>query len=215
VEGLDEIIVEEPLGNGSGNYDGAAFDKNSGIIFFASHSGGELWANRLRDDDPSFLSGQLEGMPASGTFYDGSYYYVDEALNTINKVTFDSDWMIAAETKLDTIPGQMLVNDIAMGPGGEALYLSGNSGTDGCKLVVWSPVSMQFSTLSMDIADGSQIAFGSDGELYAIAPVCPGSGILSVSMVDIEAAIVSPLEELPIEVPDPFGITDLSDGPAR
>jgi hypothetical protein len=106
----------------AGTYDGAAYDPESGMFFFTNFNTGELWANYLQGEDLSFRVGLLNGNAASGTFYDGAYYYIDHNLNSINQVNFNPDWTIASEIILDYIPGIITVNDIAMKPEGDMLY---------------------------------------------------------------------------------------------
>ena len=97
------------------------------MFFFTNTSTGELFANRLNDTLPSFITGNIIGVATSGTFDNGAYYYVNETGNTINKVTFTSTWVIACETVLDTIPSAIRVNDIAMNPEGNILLHAGRS----------------------------------------------------------------------------------------
>jgi hypothetical protein len=192
--GTGELILKEYVGNNPGTYDGAAFDPESGAFLFTNYSTGELWVNFLQEEDPSFCAGTLGGTAASGTFYDGAYYYVNEDLNTINKVTFSSSWAISGEIILDTIPGTVTINDIAMSPAGDYLYMTGQYNDGATELISWEVSSHGFYTMSMPINEGAQIAFGSDGVLYAVAPVDEGAGNSTVYIIDLEDSVLTEIE---------------------
>lgn len=212
VTGEADIILEEFVGNTSGTYDGAAYDPESGMFFFSNYSTQDLWVNRLNSEDPSFSAGSLNGTAASGTFYDGAYYYVDEAERTINQVTFFANWAIDTETVLDTLPSLVIVNDIAMNPDGQFLYILGQYNGGGVELITWEVCSQTFYTLSIPIREGAQIAFGSDGELYAIAPLCNGCSNSQVFLVDLAIGTLTNIDDEIILILDqPF--SDLSMGP--
>jgi hypothetical protein len=211
--GIAELMLVEYVGNSPGTYDGAAYDIESGIFFFTKYNTGELWFNQLQGDDPSFCAGTLNGIAASGTFYDQAYYYVDENLNTINEVTFNSDWMISGETVLDTIPGLVSVNDIAMSPAGDFLVILGHYDGAAAELITWDVSDEIFYSSAIAISEGAQITFGSDGQLYALAPADDGSESNFVYTVDLECATLMVIEDIVITIEDPF--TDISGGPAQ
>jgi hypothetical protein len=207
-----DMILQEYVGNTAGIYDGAAFDPESGMFFFANYTTGELWANELQGEDPSFNLGHLDGLAASGTFYNGAYYYVDENLNTINMVTFTNEWTIATETVLDVIPSMITVNDIAMNPEGDLLYLIGQCEGGQTELVSWNPANHTFYTMSIPLNDAAQIAYGSDGVLYTVAPSFGGGSPTGIYWVQTETGILTELQEGElIIVEDPF--SDITGGP--
>jgi len=211
--GSAELMLVEYVGNTPGTYDGAAYDIESGIFFFTKYNTGELWLNQLQGDDPSFCAGTLNGIAASGTFYNQAYYYIDENLNTINEVSFNDNWMILYETILDTIPGNVNVNDIAMSPAGDKLYILGEYDGGATGLITWNIPDETFYSTSIMINEGAQIAFGSNGQLYALAPGDEGGGEFNfVYVIETECCTLTPIDDLIIIIDDPF--SDLSGGPA-
>lgn len=209
--GAIELILEEYVGNASGNYDGAAYDNESGIFFFTNYNTGALWGNMLTGEDPSYCAGMLNGTSASGTFCDGAYYYVNEEEHTINMVTFNNDWMIAGELILDTLPALVVVNDIAMSPGGDFLYIMGQYDGSPAELITWNVSDQTFYSMAVTISEGAQIAFGSDGVLYAIAPVSDDGDSNYVYSIDTECGTLTVIEDEIIFIEDPF--SDISGGP--
>lgn len=208
--GAAELILVEYVGNAPGIFDGAAYDAATGILFFTNYSTGELWLNQLQGEDSSFCAGSLAGTSASGTFYNESYYYVNQELNTINRVSFDTSWLITDEIILDTIPGAITVNDIAMSPGGETLYILGQY-QENSQLIAWNPADKSFYTLSIDVNAGTQIAFGSDNELYALEPGGTCTECTYIYTIDTECGTLELVEEEIMIIDDPF--TDLTSGP--
>ncbi len=210
--GTSSPILKEYVGNTSGTYDGTAFDVTSSLFFFANYNTNELFVNNMADESPSWSAGTLDGKAASGTFYDGGYYYVDAIKNTINKVTFTSDWTIAGETVLDTIPSAIVVNDIAMSPAGDYLYMVGTVNGGSTELLSWQLSNGAFYSMAISVNTGAQIAYGSDGVLYTVAPITEGgSGSLAYTL-DPESGTLTQIDEGGIIIIiDPFA--DISAGP--
>jgi hypothetical protein len=207
------LILKEFVGNVAGTYDGAAFDVDSSLFFFVNYDTRELYVNRLDDTIPSFSAGTLNGTAASGTYYNGIYYYVNADFNTINMVTFDSDWLIDSETVLDTIPMTIVVNDLAMSPAGDYLYLLGEVNGGSTEMIKYSIAADIYYSIALNITtSGAQIAFGSDGQLYAIAPVVEGGSSSVAYTVNTNTGVLTEIDEgRIIIVPDAF--TDISNGP--
>ena len=205
-------ILTEYVGNVSGTYDGTAFDVDSSMFFFVNYNTRELFLNRMNDTLPSFSAGYLNGTAASGTYYNGEYYYVNADFNTINQVTFTSEWMIASETVLDTIPNIVTVNDIAMSPEGDYLYILGEVSGGSSELIKYSLALDTYYTIALNINDGAQIAYGSDGLLYAIAPVVEGGSSSVAYIVNTNTGVLTEIEEGEIIIID-AAFTDLSRGP--
>jgi len=210
--GAVTLVLEEYVGNVSGVYDGTAYDADSSMFFFVNYNTGELFLNRMNDTMPSFSAGILNGTAASGTYYNGAFYYVNADVNTINMVTFTSSWQIASETQLDAIPGNITVNDIAMSPAGDYLYIIGEISGGGTELIEWSIAADTYYALALNMNDGSQIAFGSDGNLYAVAPLDEGGDSSSSYIIEVETGILTEVEEGQIIIIDD-GFSDLSNGP--
>jgi hypothetical protein len=210
--GAVTLVLEEYVGNVQGIYDGTAYDVDSSMFFFVNYNTGELFLNRMNDTLPSFSAGYLNGTAASGTCYNGAFYYVNADLNTINMVTFTDNWQIAGETVLDALPGNVTVNDIAMSPAGDCLYIIGEVSGSGTELIEWVIATDTYYTVALNINDGSQIAFGSDGNLYAVAPLDEGGGNSSAYIIDVETGTLTELEEGQIIIIDD-AFSDISNGP--
>jgi len=209
--GNSQLLLKEFVGNTAGSYDGAAYDIESERFFFTNYDTQELYVNLLSDTDPSFSAGTLNGIAASGTFDNGAYYYVNESLNTINKVTFTSAWTIAGETVLDTIPSAVRVNDIAMNPEGTILYMLGEVNGGSKELISWDMATETFYTMAIAVTSGAQIAYGSDGVLYAVAPIVEGGSHSTTYTVNTSTGTLTPIEDDIIIIDDPF--SDISRGP--
>lgn len=208
--GTTTLILEEFVGNSAGRYDAAAYDDATGIFVFANYNTGTLWVNQLKDDLPSFSAGTLSGTAASATMFDGDYYYINENANTINKVTFTSAWSIASEVILDTIPSSITINDIAMNLEGTQLFMLGQVNGGNKELIAWDMATELFYSTSIAINSGAQIAFGSDGVLYAIAPIVEGGSHSLTYIVDTTTGTLTPIEDDVIIIDDPF--SDISGG---
>jgi hypothetical protein len=209
--GTTTKILTEYVGNTAGRYDGAAYDDASGIFLFANYNTGQLWVNQLKDPNPSYSAGTLMGTPASGTFDGNAYYYVNEGLNTINKVTFTTTWAIASEVILDTIPSSILVNDITMNPAGDVMYILGEVNGGGKELISWNVATETFYSMSIAITSGAQIAYGSDGVLYAIAPIVEGGTHSLTYTLDTTTGVLTVIQDEVIIIVDPF--SDITNGP--
>ena len=204
-----ELILTEYVGGSGGEYDGTAYDPVSGNFFFANPVTGELYVNDLTGEDPSFSAGTLIGTVKSADFYDNGYYYVDADDNTIHLVTFDSNWQIISNDIISTIPSSVEVTDIAINPDGDYMYIVGNVGDGTTEMITWDMVADTYSTISLTVADGTQIAYGSDGLLYAIEP--SGDNEASAYVLDTDTGISEPIEGDPIIIiDDPF--SDISKG---
>lgn len=212
--GKAELILSENVGNSAGTYDGAAYDPESGTLIFSKNTGettDELWINKLSDELPSYYAGDLDGKATNATYYESTYYYVDSETNSIKAVTFGENMTKAAESTLDEIPSSITVNDIAMDPDGEALYILGEVNDGGRELISWDPETETFYSMDIDVSSGAQIAFGSDGILYAIAPVMDGASHSQIMTVDITSGTLTVIDDDIIIIDDPF--SDLSTGP--
>jgi hypothetical protein len=209
--GITDLTLTEYVGNTSGSYDGAAFDVESKMLFFTKTNTQELWVNLLSDEDSSYLAGTLAGHATNACFGNDLFYYVDAATNRIHGVSFNEDWTISGETILDTVPGVVTVHDIALTPAGDIMYILGQVNSGNQELISWNIATGAFYSTSIAINDGAQIAYGSDGILYAIAPIVPGGGHSQTFMVDTSNGTLTPIEDDDIIIDDPF--SDITTGP--
>ncbi len=209
--GGSSMILREYVGNRAGTYDGAAYDYANSMFFFTNYDTKELWANNMLDEDPSFESGVLNGTAASGTFFNGSYYYVNEDAGTINMVTLDQNYLITGESTLSTIPNNVTVNDIAMDPTGSYLYMVGNVDGGGTEMLTWDVSTDTYYTMALTVNEGVQIAYGSDGILYAVAPTFAGGAHSTTYIVDTSTGTLTEIDDGGIIIDDPF--SDISRGP--
>ena len=167
----------------------------------------------MDNDAASSYSGTLIGTATSATFYDESFYYVNDDLNTINKVNFDENWNITGIEVLDTIPSTLTVNDIAMSPSGGTMYIIGDvqqeGGTYTTELILWDVNTGTFYTMNIAMDPGAQIAFGSDGQLYAIDQLST-DGATVAYIVDTTSGELTPISDEIVGGEDPF--SDITDG---
>lgn len=209
--GTTSLILKEYTGANSGRSDAAAYDVSSGMFFYSNYNTNVLFANQLKDVDPSFVSGTLIGRAASATFYNDQYYYVDELENTINKVTFNSNWTIASEEILDAIPLNVTVNDITMNPEGTALYMIGEVDGGTRQLISWNTQTETFYAIDLTITSGAQLSYGSDGVLYVVAPVSEEATHSLFYTLDPTSGSMTEINDDIIIIEDPF--SDISAGP--
>ena len=203
------LISAELVGDGTGHFDAAAFNESNNILYFADYNTGELWATDVNDDSPAFYAGDLTGTPASGTFYDGYYYYVDEETHTINRAGFNDDGTIQSTVALSTLPNTNPVSDIAMNPSGTNLYIVSNR-EEGTDLITWDVIENTFYMVAVILEPGAQLAFGSDGNLYAFEEIPGGDGSTRSAIVSTETGNVTIIDDGSSIVEEP--LSDVSSG---
>jgi hypothetical protein len=203
------LIWEEYVGDNSGTYDATAYDEENHIFYFTNYNTRELWKVNMGDTSCSTSTGSLDGIASSATFYDHGFYYIDEVSHNIIRVEFDEEGYISSETTLSTLPSSVIVTDIAMSPAGDYMYILGNVNNGGTEMITWDISADAYATIDLEINQGSQIAFGTDGNLYAIEPN-GGSGTI-VYLLDPETGVTNPITDDPVIIIDPF--SDLSSGP--
>ena len=209
------LILCEEVGTAPGPYDGTAYDPESGNFFFVDYTTNELMINPLNDDADSYSIGTLSGPVISAAFNNGSYYYIEDvegASNTINEVTFDTDWSsIQSNDTISTILSVIAITDIAMDPLGDSLYMVGNVGDGTTELISWAVSTNTYYTISLPLNENTQIAFGSDGELYAVSPTGDSGDGSDTYIIHTDTGTVEEIND-EVEIPeDPFG--GMSSGP--
>lgn len=227
-DGNSTLIATEYVGTPpSETFDGTAWDAETGQFFFTNYELQELWVNNM-DSTDSYVVGTLDGIAASATFYDGSFYYVDatmlngEPVNDLIEVTFNTDpddgtLTIASQTVFDEIPSAIQVNDIAFEPNGDHIYIIGyytdpNDVTT-VEFIEMEVASQTYSTLVFedDVQEDAQIAYGNDGELYIVQGNYDGSGTV-VSTLDPQTGVVG--EEIGGDIV-PVPLSDIAGGPIK
>jgi len=203
------LIWEEYVGNNPGTFDASAYDPENHEFYFVNYTSQELYKTDMNDTMPSVSLGFLDGTGASATFYNSKFYYIDEASNNIICVDFDEEGNISGELVLSTLPGIISVNDISMSPAGDFLYILGDVNNGDTELITWDVSTNSYATIDVAVNQGSQIAYGSDGNLYALEPN-GGSGTI-VYILNLSTGIINPINEDSIIIIDPF--TDISGGP--
>lgn len=206
---------EESLDLGVGvTIDGFAYDPITSNLFFAT-SAQELWVLIVESDNNSVLVGTLDGAATSATFYEGNYYYVDNADNEIKEVTFSGTetLSISSESDYSTIPSAIAVNDIAFEPTGDNLYIIGVYNTN-VEFIGLEIITDTYSTIQLDetITSDAQIAYGDDDNLYMVSGSIDGGGSI-VSTLSPETGVSVPIEQDSLIIIDPFG--DMAGGPLK
>jgi hypothetical protein len=209
--GEADLILSEYVGNSAGTYDGAAYDVATSNFYFVNVNTDQLWVNLLDDQYPSYVVGTLAGEAASATFLNNTFYYVDSNASTIKAVTISDGMTITSESTLDTIPGSVTVNDIAIKPDGTSIYILGEVNGGGKELISWDVPTESFYSMSITVTSGAQIAFGSDGYLYAIATIVEGGTHSLIYTIDLNSGTLIPIDDDVIIIEDPF--SDISIGP--
>jgi len=210
--GENTLIFSELVGGTNGTYDGTAYDDESENFFFTNYNTSELMVNSLAESSPSFSAGTLNGTAASATFIDGTFYYVDQNQNTINAVTFTSEWQIDTESILSTIPSSVSITDIAIDPSSSELYMVGNVNGGGTEMITYDMNSDSYATIDLSLGRDTQIAFGGDGNLYAVtSSTDPLTGEFSTFILYTDTGTVSVISTDQTENEDPIG--DISRGP--
>ena len=119
--------------------------------------------------------------------------------------------MVNRDSILDTVPGAYLVNDLAVSPDGGKMYISAESPDGTNKLIFRDMDSGTYYSSTCLFNNNAQIAFGSDGLLYAISPLSSEGNVSEIKVIDTETDTLTIIEEDIIYIEDPF--SDISRGP--
>jgi len=160
------------------------------------------------DETDANLVGNLNGSAAGGTFYDGNYYYVDDATNEIFEVALNDNNEIVGENVIGSLDQNMNVQSIAMSPDGLTIY--GVDAQDGTDQIFSYNISGQTSSQVADTDNSDvEIAFGSDEELYAVdetgdlSTINTETGeITDVADVDVELSDITTAPEEEVSPPE-------------
>ena len=209
--GANTLIYTEYVGNTGGTYDGSAYDNESENYFFANYDTQDLMYISLTDEGSSEVAGTLEGVAASATFFDGSYYYVDQTANTIKEVTFNEEFLIETETPLSSIPGSVIITDIAMEPSGATLYIIGNVDDGTTELIVWEVATDTYATVALSVDQNTSIAYSPDGNLYAVTSADDSGSGFSIYTIDPNTGVFEAIDSEESDIEDP--LSDITRGP--
>lgn len=209
----EEIYYDE--GEVGVTYGGAAYDPTNGYLLYTGTyfdaNGDEisdLFVNHM-DSTDSYLLGTLDGIANSGSFLDGSYYYVDESDNSIMEVAITgTDPYTISETTLTTITDTIVdVNDIVYEPNGDVIYIIGVNDLDEVLFVEFDVAADQYATITFEESPPSdaELAYGDDGNLYVVSGNLGGGGSI-IGIIQPQAGIVNPIDEADIgEIGDLIG----------
>jgi hypothetical protein len=223
----DTILTEPGVGNPSTD-DGASVDPLTGYIFYTNYSDGNLYVN-LQDEDetPSYAVGPLEGTVKSATYYDGTFYYINETVNnsgeTVNEIrevtvsvdptTSEFYFNSSDDVVVGIIPSTFTaINDITFDPTSTGdLYLIGETGDGNAQLLVYDQTAQTLTNTVITDAGGSpviissnpQIAFTDGGDLYMVNAADPSGDIVSI-LTASPGVVTYTVEEPIVEVPFPF-----------
>ena len=170
-----------------------------------------LWGNQLKDTDPSFFQVTLSEKQPAALSTKMNTTILMKRLIQLTRFRLTVPGRCSAEAILDTIPNSIVINDIAMNPDGSTLYMIGEVNGGGRELISWNVATETFYTMSITITSGAQIAYGSDGILYAIAPIAPGGSHSLTYTLDPSSGTLTEIEDDVIIIDDPF--SDISSGP--
>jgi len=207
--GTSTQILSEEVGVAGADFDGTAFDVESGYFIFTDNTTNVLYGINLNDESVVENLGNLGTPTQSATFYDGNYYYVDDMTNELIEVTFDSNMQILSESTISTIPGSVTVQDITFSPDGSNIFMVANIGDGSTELITLDVALDIYSSLNIAVEQNAQIAYGSDNLLYTVETDINNNTI--VSTLDPSTGTLTTIEENGSEVVDPFA--DLAGGP--
>ncbi len=230
---IGEVIMAETIAT-SGTVDAAAYDPVTETLFFVI--GNTLYANNMNSEDPSVAVGTISGLANGGVFLDGNYYYVDVDPNSPNYMeiievvlTYDDNngsWSMTENVDYNSAMPYTGVSISDIANDGTNFYLIGtnDNGTptdytdDEIYLIVYDPAgggSWSGTIPAELIGNGGspQIAFGADGNLYAIDVNDNGDTVLK--MLDPTNGDHIPTDNDDIGVGDGEGLIDIAPGPIR
>ncbi len=175
--------ISAPVNSNTTNFNGNAYDRENGRFYFSRFDGdnlaSELFFNDLQGNQQS--AGMLGAAVTSGTFYNGAYYYIGQQSDGFYRVTFNPDGTIASHVLIadffqGTIyDGQWLgLGDIAFSPNGAFVYGSATRTGGATPSTVFFRMNADgsdYTEICNQAACGfqagsTQIAFGTDGQLY-------------------------------------------------
>ena len=162
-----------PTNNNSPN--GLAFDPVSGRLYFsvtepATATDCDLY---FWNGSVATKAGDLPSVAAGATFYNGVYYYIDNATDDLRQVTLNPDGSVSATSLVCTgfdDPDTYRFGDVVIDPNGPTLF--GSSITSGSTPPTFFSVALgtcAYTEISTTDGLGLQIAYGSNGLLYGCA----------------------------------------------
>jgi len=161
------LISQEDFDAGAGGtINAAAWDPASNMFLFVSQSGSELWGSNFDEDEAANFIGNLDAVALNGVFVGNTYYFIDEN-NNIWAVTFDADMQIAGQSIINSLDANLDIQDIAISPDGQLLYIIvNNNGVT--ELLVYNLNDNTYSVLASLGNNDFQVAVDEEGDIVVI-----------------------------------------------
>lgn len=166
------LISQEEFDAGiGGTINAAAWDPESNMFLFVSQSGSELWGSNFNEDEAAYFIGNLDAVALNGAFVGNTYYFIDENSN-IWAVTFDSNMQISGQSIINSLDANLDIQDIAISPDGQLLYIVvNNNGVT--ELLVYNLNDNTYSVLASLGNNEFQVAVDEEGDIVVIEEI-PG-----------------------------------------
>jgi len=197
-----------PIDN-SENYPNAnAYDPVNNRIYFGTDDGRlfyhEIGSGTHVQVEGNATSGTF-GTMASGAWYDGNFYYVENSTNRLYRVTISGT--TANRTQIGTVPTSNGYGDIAFDPANPGVFI----GSAGSPTAIWYWYDINSGTKGTLSRTGGelkhlQLAYGSNGVLYGVEAI---SGQFYTVVYDKVAGSVTLTEDWN----SGYTFTDLASGP--
>ena len=90
------------------------------------------------------------------------------------------------------------------------MYMLGEINNGVKELISYNLADETFYSMSISVNSGGQIAFGSDGTLFVLAPISEGGTHSYIYFIDTSSGTLTPISDNIIIIDDPF--SDISGG---
>jgi len=139
-----------------------------GTLYYSSHGqkgGDSLFSYNLFTGVTTQFSQRLNGVVASGSFYDSKYYYIPQGSSDLHEVTFNLNGTISDSLIASGRP-ELFFGDIAITDEG-MLYGSATNGTGNFFSMDLTDLGGGYTLIASGLDDKMQLAFA-DGTLYGL-----------------------------------------------
>ena len=158
------------------SYNGNAYDVVNDRYYFSAFNNSPKYLYMISDfstTPTTSIAGTLSASISNGTFYNGKYYYIGHLTDDLYEVTFDSNGLVASETKIPNILGAsnrtFYFGDIAYSLNGVLYGSTAVGGSGGTRTFFIYDGNTYTDFTSTGAPEALQIAFGDDGVLYGYA----------------------------------------------